>query len=410
MNHPPTNSVLAILDRSAVSAVVRAVLGRGGGVSEVNDAVALASAFERSAPDVLVVKSQIPWAPLKKLVSMVRRRWPECRVVVLGESTDTEVAATVPVDLSGLAGLPELLARLLSTDTIPTAMVDAAFGVIIGGGKVWRNDWLSRTFPGVRSTDDLIDRAEDSESIRARVEGGELVRFQVDDGSLLLDVVVVGDISIVVPATADVGGDEPEASSSSPIDIRRVAHDLIQPLRTAGYWIEKAGDDDEALDEAKKKALDEAKKILEHANKFVRGMTLGEEGSGSADLDVVMANVESMLGAAIAESGASLEIKSPLGVVAMDSVKVERVMQNLVSNAVRYGGPSVKIRVDSVQRGEWLEVTISNKGLGDSEQQGGTGLGLGIVRDTVSAAGGQFEFALSASGATATLRLKAASS
>ena len=397
MNHPTTSSVLAILDRSAVSAVVRAVLGRGGHVSEVNDAVGLASAFERSAPDVLVVKSQIPWAPLKKLVSMVRRRWPGCRVVVLGESADAEVAATVPVDLSGLAGLPELLARLLSTDTIPTAMVDAAFGVIIGGGKVWRNDWLARTFPGVRRTEDLIDRAEDSESIHARVEAGELVRFQVDDGSLVLDVVVVGDISIVVPATTDSSEGETQESDSSSLKIRRVAHDLIQPLRTAGYWLEKAGDDEEALGRAKE--------ILGRANALVRGMTLEDDSGGEADLDVVMQSVESSLGAAIAESNASLEIKRPLGVVAMKDVLVERVMQNLVSNAVRYGGSSVRIRVDSVKRGEWLEVTVSNKGLGVSEKQGGTGLGLGIVREIVSGVGGQFEFALGASGATATLRL-----
>ena len=91
--------------------------------------------------------------------------------------------------------------------------------------------------------------------------------------------------------------------------------------------------------------------------------------------------------------------------VAMKDVLVERVMQNLVSNAVRYGGSSVRIRVDSVKRGEWLEVTVSNKGLGVSEKQGGTGLGLGIVREIVSGVGGQFEFALGASGATATLRL-----
>jgi len=396
MSNPTTSNILAILDRSAVSAVVRAVLGRGGHVSEVNDAVALASAFERSAPDVLVVKSQIPWAPLKKLVSMVRRRWPGCQVVVLGDSVDTEVAATVPVDLSGLAGLPELLARLLSTDTIPTAMADAAFGVVIGGGKGWRNDWLARTFPGVRSTEDLIDRSEEAEGLKARVEAGELIRFQIDDGSLLLDVVVVGDIAIVVPAS--MGMEEDDEQDSQPnLNIRRVAHDLIQPLRTARYWISKAGDDQEALG----RATD----ILDRANTLVRGMTVGAEEGGEADLDRVMESVESMLGAAIQEVGATLEVCTPLGVVAMNEVSVERVLQNLISNAVRYGGPSVKIRVDSTKRGEWIELTVVNEGLASTEGTSGTGLGLGIVREIVSGAGGEFEFALGASGATATLRL-----
>ena len=397
MSNSSTSNILAILDRSAVSAVVRAVLGRGGHVSEVNDAVALASAFERSAPDVLVVKSQIPWAPLKKLVSMVRRRWPGCQVVVLGDSVDTDVAATVPVDLSGLASLPELLSRLLSTDTIPTAMADAAFGVVIGGGKGWRNDWLARTFPGVRNTENLIERSEDSDSLKARVEAGELIRFQIDDGSLLLDVVVVGDIAIVVPAS--IGSEEEDASHESEpnLNIRRVAHDLIQPLRTARYWISKAGDDHEALS----RATD----ILDRANTLVRGMTVESQEGGEADLDRVMESVESMLGAAIQEADATLEICNPLGVVAMNEVLVERVLQNLISNAVRYGGSAVKIRVDSTKRGDWIELTIVNQGLGGTEGEGGTGLGLGIVREIVSGAGGDFEFALGASGATATLRL-----
>jgi hypothetical protein len=383
---------LAILDQSAVSGVVRAVLQERGELTTVSDAVGIVAAFERDAPDVLVLQTLLPWAPADKLVSMVRRRWPRCRIVALGEVAEVDVDTAVSVDLEGLARLPRILDRLSSPDSMPPVIADAPFGVVIGRSG-WRNDWLARALPGVRQVSDLLARSEDADALWERIEGGELTSFQVDDGGLLLDVVVVGDVGLVAPAT----GLGQRQHVDHGLSLRRVGHDLSQVLRTASYWIAKVGVEDNALVRATE--------ILDRAKVLVQGMTSEVVLGGTSDLDSVLDGVEASLEAAIREGEARLEIRRPLGVVAMHPVLAERVLQNVVSNAVRHGGPGVKISVDATHCGSWVELSVVNHGLATTPPVERTGLGLAIVRDMVSQVGGDFEFAVGPNGATATLRL-----
>ena len=99
-----------------------------------------------------------------------------------------------------------------------------------------------------------------------------------------------------------------------------------------------------------------------------------------------------------------------LPVVRIDVPAMRQVFVNLLDNAMKYSGRSRRVRVDMVQRGCWVAVSVTDSGVGiapdDHErifQQffratvagdtgvGGTGLGLAIVRHVVQAHEGQVE-------------------
>ena len=396
MNTNHTTTVLAILDRSAVSGVVRAVLEQGARVDEVSDAVGLAAAFERQAPNVLVAQRHVSWAPASRLLPMVRRRWPGCRVVLLGDADGLEVDASLPVDLAGLADLPKLIHNVSPQQGLPTALADAPFGVLIDGATSWKNDWIARTFPEVESVDDLIARSDARADLESRKEIGELTTFQIDDGSLVVDVSIAGDIAMVVPSMG--GARSPAASAEGHnAKVRKVAHDLVQPLRTAAYWVTKVDDEEEAAEQARE--------ILTRAQALVRSLLEGEDEKGVCNLDDVVHAAMRALHATIKEHGASVEVRQPLGLVAAPALTVDRVFQNLISNAVRYSGPGEPVVIEAVERSGWVEVSVTNRGPGDDGSKSGTGLGLGIVRELVERIGGDFEFAIGSQGATAIVRL-----
>ena len=86
------------------------------------------------------------------------------------------------------------------------------------------------------------------------------------------------------------------------------------------------------------------------------------------------------------------------------------MLDNLVSNAIRYARPSGEVRLSAEQSESGIAISISDNGIGISEENqqrifqrfyrvdsarsrelGGTGLGLAIVKHTVGAMAGTIE-------------------
>lgn len=130
-------------------------------------------------------------------------------------------------------------------------------------------------------------------------------------------------------------------------------------------------------------------------------------------------------------TGVQLAADGPAVLAKADEARIEQVLSNLVSNAIRYSPPGGLVRIETWARDGEVGCTVRDEGPGVSPQlagriferfvrgdvarasDGGSGLGLAISREIVTAhggriwvdsrpgAGGSFSFSLPAEGAAA---------
>jgi len=197
-----------------------------------------------------------------------------------------------------------------------------------------------------------------------------------------------------------------------------VSHDLRTPLASMRAMVESINDGVVSDEETKSRYLRTIQSEVENLSKLISDLfELSQLDAGILALhveagpiqDLISDTLESMAAQA-AERRLHLEgeVDGELAPVSMDSARVQRVLYNLVQNAIRHTPPDGSISIRSLDAGNEVEVQVADTGEGIHDRDvtrifdrafradparkrdsGGAGLGLTISRGIIEAHGGR---------------------
>ena len=200
--------------------------------------------------------------------------------------------------------------------------------------------------------------------------------------------------------------------------LSNLMHDLKTPLTSLlGYArsLERFGEDEALRKEAAQVIADEAK----HVNRLLDALlTLDQvefsakERTARCRPDKILGQAVDMLRAQVESKTIGLELEATDAEVSMAAADMERVLVNLLENAIQYTPDEGRIRVRVADDERHCRITVEDNGPGIAEkelsrvterfyrvdrsrsrQQGGHGLGLAIVKELVEGYGGSLSLA-----------------
>jgi signal transduction histidine kinase len=237
----------------------------------------------------------------------------------------------------------------------------------------------------------------------------------------MLDGTWQGTLAMIRDITDLVGAEEElreraTALERSNADLERFAyaasHDLQEPLNSirlsAGAVIEAAK---ERLDAEERELMAHIDAAASRLSGQVRGLmevaqvALGRETGEHVALAVAIKDAIDALRAAAVECGAEIEVQEPVPDVEVPRIELSAVLQNVISNAIKYRREGVTPRiVIAAEQGEAIiEVRVVDNGLGLSDEEldrifglfergstdvPGTGMGLATARRMLERLGG----------------------
>lgn len=200
--------------------------------------------------------------------------------------------------------------------------------------------------------------------------------------------------------------------------LRSVAHDLRNPLAGIISLVDLVLDDAYEPRE-KKEMLSAIKEAAHHSLRLAQDLlTLGSPGndtgeSSGCSLHQVLQNCTRLLQFQFAKKHQQLELRLFEGKdhLAIEREKLARVLDNLISNAIKFTGDFGKVTISTQQMSNGIQIMIKDNGLGIAEamqskiftgskeaQRPGTfgevshGLGLPICKRIIEQSGGSITF------------------
>jgi two-component system sensor histidine kinase KdpD len=196
--------------------------------------------------------------------------------------------------------------------------------------------------------------------------------------------------------------------------LNSISHDLRTPLVSITGALSSLADDQIVLDAAARRSLIEtAGEEADRLNRLVGNlldMTRLESGAmrfkkETLDIQDVVGSALEELGGRLGTRAVNIDIPSELPLVQLDFVLVERVLVNVIDNAIKYSPSDTPIEIKAHAAGAFLEIEVADRGTGipledltrifdkfyrvqRPDNVSGTGLGLSISKGIVQAQGG----------------------
>lgn len=179
-----------------------------------------------------------------------------------------------------------------------------------------------------------------------------------------------------------------------------VSHEFKTPISTLRGTVELLRDDAEMPAEQRLRFLDNALAELDRLDRLVGGLLAlarAEQPGERSSIDLLELARRVAERHGVAAEGASARVQ-------IDAAQVEAAVDNLVSNALRYGAPPITAKVWSAEGRSGIDVIDHGAGISEANRarafdrffttgrdRGGTGLGLALVRAVAEAHGGSVE-------------------
>ncbi|CAA9455026.1 MAG: hypothetical protein AVDCRST_MAG14-1478 [uncultured Rubrobacteraceae bacterium] len=206
--------------------------------------------------------------------------------------------------------------------------------------------------------------------------------------------------------------------------IAAVSHDLRTPLASTRALIEALADGIADNPETEARYLDSASKELAHLSYLIDDLfELARIDAGALDLKMELASLHDLISDTLSgfrpqaeRLGVRLvgEVSGDVDPVLMNPPKLQRVLQNLISNALRHTPADGTVLLRAEPRGEMVHVEVADTGegiapqdlprvfersfraersrtLAEKEHDSGAGLGLAIARGLIEAHGGKID-------------------
>ncbi|MEU6787698.1 ATP-binding protein [Nonomuraea angiospora] len=191
-----------------------------------------------------------------------------------------------------------------------------------------------------------------------------------------------------------------------------VSHDLRTPLASAKAAVESLGNTDvDWSDHDRAELVDTAKESLDKLDRLVANLLdMSRLQAGVLGLTPEPIALEEVVPRAVDDLGPVRDriegdVSIELPEIVADPALLERVLVNLMSNAVRYSPPGEPVLVTASRHGEHVEIRVIDRGpgippeahdrvfqpfqrLGDRDNHSGVGLGLALSRGLTEAMGG----------------------
>jgi two-component system sensor histidine kinase KdpD len=196
--------------------------------------------------------------------------------------------------------------------------------------------------------------------------------------------------------------------------LNSISHDLRTPLVSITGALSSLADEQIVLDASARRSLIEtAGEEADRLNRLVGNLLdMTRLESGAMRFKKEALDIQDVVGAALEELGGRLgkrtiniDIPSDLPLIQLDFVLVERVLVNVIDNALKYSPTDKPIEIKVHAAGAFLEIEVADRGTGIPPEDltrifdkfyrvqrpdnvSGTGLGLSISKGIVQAQGG----------------------